>query len=109
MSKVSLNMNGMVFEAASIQEFSAFFDTIADKAQDRAKVETRGKESAILACEISCNRNAAKVLRSLAISLDEQALSASLKEMLDCYWGEGDGNPPPDFILRAQALIKAQA
>jgi hypothetical protein len=32
-------------------------------------------------------------------------LLASLREMLEAYWGEGDGSPPPEFIKRAQAAI----
>lgn len=27
-------------------------------------------------------------------------------ELLDCYWGQGDGQEPPDFIKRAQALVE---
>lgn len=26
-------------------------------------------------------------------------------ELLDCYWGEGDGAPPPNFIARAQREV----
>lgn len=33
-------------------------------------------------------------------------LRNSLREMLECYWGEGDGAPPPEFIRRAQRLLK---
>lgn len=29
----------------------------------------------------------------------------ALKEMLDAYWGEGDGGPPPSFVQRAIDLI----
>lgn len=32
-------------------------------------------------------------------------LTTSLREMLDCYWGEGDGETPPEFIQRAQQLV----
>lgn len=34
-----------------------------------------------------------------------EKLRKSLKEMLDCYWGEGDGAPPPAFIKRALKLV----
>lgn len=33
-------------------------------------------------------------------------LKTSLAEMVDVYWGEGDGiDPPPHCILRAQAAL----
>jgi hypothetical protein len=34
-----------------------------------------------------------------------ESLTTSLREMLDCYWGEGDGETPPEFIQRAQQLV----
>lgn len=36
-----------------------------------------------------------------------KALRASLTEMLEVYWGSGDGHePPPSCILRARAALK---
>ena len=37
---------------------------------------------------------------------EKRALVASLREMLDAYWGEGDGEDPPDFIKRAARLAR---
>jgi len=33
-------------------------------------------------------------------------LAASLKEMLEVYWGPGDGAEPPAFIRQAQILVE---
>lgn len=33
-----------------------------------------------------------------------RALRKSIRELLDCYWAEGDGAEPPDFIKRAARL-----
>lgn len=33
-------------------------------------------------------------------------MAESLKEILDVYWGEGDGDPPPKFVERAIALCE---
>lgn len=33
-----------------------------------------------------------------------RALKKSMREMLDCYWGPGDGEDPPAFIKRAARL-----
>jgi hypothetical protein len=33
-------------------------------------------------------------------------LTESLEEMLDVYWGEGDGAPEPEFIKRAKAHVE---
>lgn len=35
---------------------------------------------------------------------DHLALRASMRQMLDAYWGEGDGARPPEFILEAMKL-----
>ena len=43
---------------------------------------------------------------ALAVTPSAHNLAISLKEMLDCYWGDGDGNEPPHFILQAQLLVK---
>lgn len=32
------------------------------------------------------------------------ALKGSIGRLLDCYWGEGDGEPPPKFIKEAVRL-----
>jgi len=31
-------------------------------------------------------------------------LRASLRDLLDVYWGSGDGREPPEFIARAASL-----
>jgi hypothetical protein len=42
----------------------------------------------------------------LPMSTTETALRASLQEMLDIYWGDGDGIlPVPSCIRRAQAAL----
>jgi hypothetical protein len=33
-----------------------------------------------------------------------EELAASLREMLDSYWGDGNGDTPPKFISRASNL-----
>jgi hypothetical protein len=33
-----------------------------------------------------------------------RALKKSMRELLDCYWGAGDGDEPPAFIKRAIRL-----
>jgi hypothetical protein len=33
--------------------------------------------------------------------------AASLREMLDCYWGAGDGQEPPAFIAKAKSHLSA--
>lgn len=38
-----------------------------------------------------------------------EQLRASLKEMVDCYWGKGDGEPPPSFVQRAIDLTKEKS
>jgi len=35
---------------------------------------------------------------------ENRALRKSLREMLDAYWGAGDGEDPPEFIKRAARL-----
>lgn len=35
---------------------------------------------------------------------DIKRLKASMCELLDCYWGQGDGDEAPEFIQRAAAL-----
>ena len=37
---------------------------------------------------------------------EKRAMRASLREMLDCYWGAGDGEDPPEFIKRAARLAR---
>ncbi|MDR5726263.1 MAG: hypothetical protein RB191_02220 [Terriglobia bacterium] len=32
------------------------------------------------------------------------ALRTSIRELLDCYWGSGDGETPPEFVKRAARL-----
>lgn len=56
----------------------------------------------------------AKVERSVVASLsaDElliMELSMSLHEMLDIYWGKGDGGRPPSFITGAKRRLKKAA
>jgi len=35
---------------------------------------------------------------------EKRALRKSMREMLDCYWSTGDGEPAPEFIKRAARL-----
>lgn len=35
---------------------------------------------------------------------ENQALRKVVRELLDCYWAEGDGEDPPEFIKRAARL-----
>ena len=35
---------------------------------------------------------------------EKRALRKSIRELLDCYWGAGDGEDPPEFIKRAARL-----
>lgn len=35
---------------------------------------------------------------------EKRALKKSMRELLDAYWGAGDGAEPPDFIKRAARL-----
>jgi len=46
---------------------------------------------------------------ALATTPTAANLVASLREMLDCYWGEGDGEPAPQFIRQAQLLVENYA
>ena len=39
--------------------------------------------------------------------LEVNRLRRIIHELLEVYWGEGDGAPPPDFIKRAQAEVAA--
>jgi hypothetical protein len=40
-----------------------------------------------------------------ALKLTEnKALRTVVRELLDCYWGAGDGEDPPEFIKRAARL-----
>lgn len=48
----------------------------------------------------------AKLLSKAELAEKVTKLQASLREMLDCYWGEGDGSTPPKFIKRALRLVK---
>lgn len=32
------------------------------------------------------------------------SLKISIRELLDAYWGQGDGDTPPEFIQRAATL-----
>jgi hypothetical protein len=49
-------------------------------------------------CAVRAERTAKRRLREL------RQVKASLREMLDAYWGAGDGDPPPVFIERAIRL-----
>lgn len=40
---------------------------------------------------------------------EKRALVKSMREMLDAYWGEGDGEPAPEFIVRAARLARWKA
>ena len=35
---------------------------------------------------------------------EKRALRKVTRELLDCYWGAGDRDPPPEFITRAARL-----
>ena len=35
---------------------------------------------------------------------EKRAMRKAIRELLDCYWGAGDGSEPPDFIKRAARL-----
>lgn len=37
---------------------------------------------------------------------EKRALVKSMREMLDAYWGEGDGEEAPEFIKRAARLAR---
>lgn len=40
---------------------------------------------------------------------ENNALRKSMHEMLDAFWGEGDGDRAPDFIRRAARLSRWKA
>lgn len=35
---------------------------------------------------------------------ENKAMRKVIRELLDCYWGAGDGEEPPEFISRAARL-----
>lgn len=41
---------------------------------------------------------------ALALNTENKKLRASMRELLDCYWGNGDGARPPEFIIKAAFL-----
>lgn len=36
----------------------------------------------------------------------QEDLAVCIRELLDCYWGEGDGDEPPEFIRRADLMAR---
>lgn len=35
----------------------------------------------------------------------QENLAESLRELLECYWGAGDGDEPPEMIRKAQTRL----
>ena len=43
-------------------------------------------------------------LAAVVLAEKHRKLRKVMREMLDCYWGRGDGDTPPEFITRAANL-----
>lgn len=43
---------------------------------------------------------------AVAAGPSKEEMATCIRELLDCYWGEGDGAEPPEFIRRADLIAR---